>query len=312
MIPYHVTFGMPEWIAEGIRTNLYEVVGGVVRLVEGKQVVMWLRPAFEEIAKVGVGTAPLGLLPAGAALSLAVTASVAVIAVAGFAYLAHRHTQTERRLDRIMDEIGLLRLGIDTVIANQVDEVQHKMEAAIETLRIEEEQGRFDAFQPPLMALRECGKFYMAQIERLLRHDCPLAVSPVFLELARLHLLASQAKARGSVLYLSDWSEAEAEAARDQQAFAASRTMLLAPLRDPSRHLTTFVQLTEEEDARMREALPALHRPESYLLPRIEGLTRDPALLRALNAVAAPRAGEPVAGIIPASMAPAGWVPETA
>jgi hypothetical protein len=310
MIPFHVTFAMPEWIAEGIRTNLYEVVGGVVRLMEGKQVVMWLRPALDEAAKAGVGLAPLGLLPAGAALSLAATASVAVIAVAGFAYLAHRQTQTEQRLDRMMDEIGLLRLGIDTVIANQVDEVQHKMETAIEILRIEEERGGFDAFQPPLTALRECGKFYVAQIERLLRHECPLAVSPVFLELARLHLLASQAKARGSVLYLSDWGEAEAEAARDQQAFAACREALLAPLRDPAGHLAAFVRLSEQEDARMRQALPALHRPESYLLPRIEGLTRDPALLRALNAVATPRAGEPVAGIIPASMAPADWLPE--
>lgn len=312
MIPYHVTFAMPAWIAEGIANGTYEVVGGVVRMMDGKQVVMWLRPALEEAASAGTSLVPLAGLPAGAALSLAATAGVAVIAVAGFAYLAHRQAQTDKRLDRIIADIAVLREGINRIITNQVEQVRHKMEAAIDQLRVEEEQGRFDTFQGPVTTLRECEKFYQAQLKHILAEKCPLALSPLFLEFARLHRLAAQAKARGLALYLPDWDVADAEAANDRQAYTAARDALLAPLRDPARHLASFVQLKEEEDAWMREALPALPLPESYLLPRIEGLTRDPMLLRKLNEVAAPRPGERVAGVIPASMAPTGWVPEPA
>ncbi len=42
------TFHVPEHIAQGLSNGTYERVGGVVREIESKQVVTWLREVYED------------------------------------------------------------------------------------------------------------------------------------------------------------------------------------------------------------------------------------------------------------------------
>lgn len=308
MALYHVSFKMPGWIAEGIATGVYEVYGGVVRYVGSKQVVMWLRPAIESTIPAG-RLLPLAGLSGGALLATAVSASVAVVALAGFAYLAHLHTESEARLQKILRELDQTKSGLDQVLKNQIDAVRHKMESAIDSLRDEEARGHFAAFQSPITALRECAKFYHTKMEELLRMDNPLEHATVFVEYAILHGIACQAKARALSIY-RDKEAAFEEAGKDAAEFSVCRDKFITPFKAPERYLHLFVSLGEGAERLMREAIQRLPTRESYFFPSIETLTADLSLLNALNEVALPRANEGVAGIIPVNVAPAGWLPE--
>ena len=305
---YHVTFKMPAWIAQGIAQGIYEVCGGVVRHVGSKQVVMWLRPAAQGSVPAA-GLIPLVGLSGGALLATAVTASVAVISVAGFAYLAHLHNNSEQQAKKIMIELKQNQKTIEQVLSNQIEPVRHKMESAIESLRDEEAREHFASFQLPITALRECSKFYQSQMEQILADENPLEQTSAFVELAILHRIACQAKARALAIY-RDPEAAFAEAERDASIFAEFRAKFLRPFKAPENYLDWFVRLDEERESFMHEAVRNLPATESYYLPWIEGLGGDPKLLEALNEVARPRANEGVAGIIPASQAPLGWLPE--
>jgi hypothetical protein len=310
MVPYHVTFAMPDWIAEGLAKGVYEAVGGVIRMVDGKKVVLWLRPALDDGIKQGIGASilPLGKLGAGAALSLAATATVGIMVVAGFAYMAYRHKQVEKRLDDIISRLDAIRTTVDDILANQIARARHEVQAALDTIATEEDQGNFDSLQGPILILRTNCRFYAEQMDRLLTRPVPLSSAPLFVEFAELFTVIAQAKARVLLLYAGE-EAAEAEAEADRRIYAGLRDRFLAPLRDPDTHLGDFVQLTEEQDAAMRQYLPALPRPEALECVRMPGLTRDPVLLRALRDVATPRPGQPAAGIIPRDMAPPGWEP---
>ena len=249
MVPYHVTLRMPDWIAKGIAEGAYEVVGGVVRRVDGKQVVLWLRPAMDAAGKLGVTRlAPLGLLGGGAALSLAATAGVAIIAVAGFAYIAHQNRQAERRLDEIIANLDWVKAGLDTLVANDFARTRHEVEVALQTIQMEEDRAGFDALQAPITDLRKAQKFYAGQMRRLLNGPTPLAFAPTFVELGTLFVIASQAKLRALTLYAGEVA-AEADATDDQATFAALRKAYMAPLADPEAHLAQFALLTEQQDA---------------------------------------------------------------
>jgi hypothetical protein len=308
MTLYHVSFKMPGWIAKGIAEGFYEVYGGVVRYVGSKQVVMWLRPAIQGAVPTG-RLLPLAGLSGGALLATAVSASVTVVALAGFGYLAHLHTESEKRLQKILWELDQTKLGLDQVLKNQIDAIRHKMESAIDSLRDEEARGHFAAFQAPITALRECARFYHAKMEELLRTDNPLVHATIFVEYAILHGIACQAKARALSIY-RDKEAAFEEAGKDAAEYALCREKFIAPFRAPEKHLLLFVSLDEDVERLMREAVQRLPVRESYFLPSIETLTGDVSLLNALNEVALPRANEDVAGIIPVNVAPAGWLPE--
>lgn len=305
---YHVTFKMPAWIAQGIAQGIYEVYGGVVRHVGSKQVVMWLRPAAQGSVPAA-GLIPLAGLSGGALLATAVTASVAVISVAGFVYLAQLHIDSEKRLKKILIELEQNQRGIGQVLFNQIEANRHRMESAIESLRDEEARGHFSAFQVPITTLRECSKFYRSQMEQLLTEENPLEQTSAFVEYATLHRIACQAKARALAVY-RDPEAAFAEAEMDASIFTELRAKFLKPFQAPENYLDWFVRLDEERESFMREAVKNLPATESYYLPWIEGLGGDSKLLKALEEVARPRANEGVAGIIPASQAPLGWLPE--
>lgn len=309
MIPYHVTFQMPAWIAKGIADGTMEIVGGVVRRVDGKQVVMWLRAGAEGASMVGAPLLrPLGALGAGAALSAVAVVGVGIVVVGGFMLMKHYYDASVRRLEAIMARQDQLLDGINELRAEVMDRSRHAVATALETIRMEEERGAFDALQQPISVLRENGKIYISRMERLIAQQTPLAVAPFFVEFATLFAVIAQAKARALTLY-QGIEAAEREAIADQAAYAQLWRRFMSRLQNPADHLPEFARLTEKQDADMRECLPRLPRPENLEYIRLPGLTRDPILLKALLDVMVARADEPTAGIIPVGAAPDGWTP---
>jgi len=247
----------------------------------------------------------------GAALSMALTVGVGIIAVAGFTLMARQHGQTIGRLDRILAQLQAVKVGLDLLIGQRYQDARHAVQTALQTLDTEEERGDFDKFQAPLAELRRNEKFYADQMTRLLASNMALAYSAVFVECASLFQVISQAKQRALILYVGE-AAAEAEALADQQVYEPLRNRFLDRFWKPKEHLAEITSLTEEQDVTMRQFLPLLPRPEALDFLRVPGLTRDPVRLKALRQVAAPRAGSPTVGIIPVEMAPKGWKPAAA
>ncbi len=310
MIPYHVTFSMPPWIAEGIANGTMEAIGGVVRNIDTKQVVMWLRPGLEETAKAAAPLlGPLGGLTGTAALSLVGTAGLGVVAFAGFAVLKGQLAKVDSKLDDLKKGQGRLQDGMNELLEDAFAKALQETETAVETIAMEEERRAFDKLQAPIMMLREKGKFFAHKMEGVLKQETPLARATLFAELAKLFVLAAQAKGRALMRYDS-LAAAQRELQSDQERYAKLRQRFLEPLAAPAQHLEHFARLTAEHDSDMRLTLPHLPRAEALNFVNLPGLPDNPEMLSQLLDLLIARPGEPVAGIVVASEAPAGWMPE--
>ncbi len=301
---------MPGWIAEGMANGTLEAIGGVIRQVDGKQVVMWLRPGLEETIKTSAPLlGPLAGLSGGAALSLATTAGFGIAALAGFAVLKRQVNQVTAKLDTISAGQGRLQDGVTELLDDSFARARHAVETALETIAMEEERRAFDMLQQPIVVLRENSRYFATKMDGILRKQTALCYAPLFVEFAKLFVLTAQAKARALIRY-QGLAMAEREIQSDQEKYAEMYQRFLRPLAAPEAHLEHFVLMTELQDFEMRRSLPQLPRPEAVNFLSSPGLPHDADMLRALLDLMIARAGEPTAGIIPASAAPEGWVPE--
>lgn len=89
---FTVTLSMPSWIERGVANGTYELVGGVVRRADTKQVVAWLREAG---AGQQVSTGVLNLLPSVGAAASILNLGVTTM---GFAVVLQRLHGLEQRL----------------------------------------------------------------------------------------------------------------------------------------------------------------------------------------------------------------------
>lgn len=102
-----VAFQIPEYIAQGLSSGAYERVGGVVREVGSKQVVAWLREAYETsqpaLSSV-VSSSPVGIV--SSVLNLAVSTT-------GFVIVLKRLGIIERQLEQSQEILQALDYKID-------------------------------------------------------------------------------------------------------------------------------------------------------------------------------------------------------
>ena len=310
MPAYKVVFNMPSWVAEGIATGIMEVVGGVVRRVDGKQIVMWLRPALGEAGRIGATVGPrLGLLAGGAALASAASGLCLVVSVVGFAMLSQQIGRIEGRLDQALDKLDEIKKDMAWLKRAVYLDHRAKLDAALHVADAMEATGNFDGLAAPLGDLYVVQSFFRQQLQDLLAEPCPLALAPAFVEIANLYVLATGAKARALTLL-----RGEAEAARqigaDAAVYSDLRQRLLAPLDDPDEGLGQFVLLTEEREAAVHESLPFLPAAAAAEYMPLPGLQRDPLALAEMRDASASRSGEPVAAVVVSAMAPPGWQPD--
>ena len=303
MSAYTVVFEMPASIAGGIATGVFEVVGGVVRRVDGKQVVMWLRPAFEEGSKVAVAVGPkLPLLVSGAALATIASAATLVVTVAGFVVLSQQVSRVESRLDQALSKL-------DAIIAvtgwlKQTTYLTHKAKlgAALHVADTMEATGKFDSLAVPLGDFYAAQAFYSQQMADILSNPCPLALAPAFVEFANLYVLATGAKARALTLLRGE-AEAARQAAPDSAAYAGLRAGFMAALDDPERHLGQLVALTDEAEDAMKEAMPFLPPVAAAEYMPLPGLGPDVAILAEMREASIARLGEPAGAVLVAELA---------
>lgn len=309
MPAYTVVFNMPHWIATGIKSGVMETVGGVVRMVDGKQVVMWLRPALDA-GKAGVALAAprFPLLAGGAALTAASAAANAAITVVAFYLLSQQISRVEGRLDQALSKLDTIKA--DTAWLKRQVLLDHRaaLGAALLVAETAEATGNFDGVTIPLGTFHAVQSFYRQQMHDLLDSACPLALAPAFVEFANLYVLATGAKGRALTLLRGE-ADAAKEIAADAASYAALRARLLAPLDDPETGLGQLVALTDETEQAMQDSLPALPAAAAAEYMPLPGLRRDLVALAEMRDASASQLSDPVGAVVVNAMAPPGWHP---
>src|SRR5687767_7975277 len=102
------TFKIPEHIAQGISNGIYERVGGVVREVKSKQVVTWLREAYETGEPVLSNILSPSLVSAvSSTLNLAVSTTGFIIILKRLGVIEQQLEQAQEVLQKIDYKIDL-------------------------------------------------------------------------------------------------------------------------------------------------------------------------------------------------------------
>ncbi|HEU4326678.1 MAG TPA: hypothetical protein VFS21_26295 [Roseiflexaceae bacterium] len=112
MPPMIVSLDLPAPIAAGLRSGVYERVGGVIRTTETKQVVLWLR----ETGPAAIGSVPALLTGVGAAASILSLG----ISVAGFAVLSERLSQLDARLALVQQALDRIERRVSVLYDAQI------------------------------------------------------------------------------------------------------------------------------------------------------------------------------------------------
>jgi len=285
------------------------VVGGVIRRVDGKQVVMWLRPIIDQ-GKVLAPVAPrLPLLAGGAALSTAVSFGGAVITVVAFALLSAQVGRVERRLDKALAKLDEIKADSAFIRTALLAWKKGDLAGALLAAQTMEASGLFDELTGPLAAFESARVFYEGMMRDMLTSKSPLALGPAFVEFASLYVLATGAKGRALTLL-----RGEAEAARVIAADAASyrdlRQSFLKPLDVPEAALPELVLLSDKAETALAEALPSLPPTAAAEYMSLPGLGRDLVALAAMRDASTPHPDDPPGAVVVSAMAPPGWSPE--
>lgn len=303
----NVLFHVPEHIQQGVQSKTYEVVGGVVRRVDGKQVVAWLRPAWEEFAEAGQGGAPLpaggpiaGELAqlAGDGLSIVMGLQLVNVAVsvAGFAILNHKLNQVLAKLDRVLTELGKVVESLDWLKRAVVNANRDRLINAIESAARAQARGDLTALNGELTNIGRARDFFLGQMEAMLDANVALTRADVFVSMAQLSAIACAARAQAEWALMGPDSALEV-ARRDASRYAQLRARFLAPLQNVPGTLPYLLCLNAAQRKSLRTALgglPAVTDVDT----RLPDWSGRPEAVAEFARVALPQRGEPEALIL--------------
>lgn len=150
MAELQVIFQVPEAVAEGLRNGTLERVGGVIRKIGDKQIVMWLqegvlleRDTAEQLLKQGGEQIQLlrqqseQLMQLGVQQQMLMGLQVANLAVSvvGFALVLHKLQGIERQLTSMDRKLDHIRQGVEWLDAKQLIERLAPLHSALQHLR---------------------------------------------------------------------------------------------------------------------------------------------------------------------------------
>ncbi|MGE4482417.1 hypothetical protein [Acidocella sp.] len=307
-----VAFKMPDWIRAGLDSGVYEQVGGVIRKIDSKTVVAWLKPATDASGNALEAVPAIGGLPAGAALAapvaVAATAVIAVVVV-GFVVVMKKLERIESKIDKILTHVKDIKE--DTTWLRQAvwADKRAAVYAAFKGCEDAERDGRYEQLAPHIATFRASQHFLLQQMDNISALPAPLQSSALFTETGRMYVAITQAKS-WAITLASGADVAKAEIVQDAEDYRRKRGIFTAALRQPESHLSNLLGVTTTAWDEAKTELPRLPSASAAEYFEIEGLTLDGPTLTQLRALTASAPNQPCALIIPAGAAPAGWVPE--
>ncbi|MGP5977023.1 hypothetical protein ACTX06_31405 [Pseudomonas aeruginosa] len=133
MAELNVIFDVPEAIAEGLKNGVYERIGGVIRRVGDKQIVMWLqegvlleRDTAEQLLKQGAEQVQLlrqqaeqlQLLGVQQQMIMGLQVANLAVSVAGFALTLYKLQGIENKLKHMDGKLDDIRQGVEWLDAS--------------------------------------------------------------------------------------------------------------------------------------------------------------------------------------------------
>lgn len=132
------TFVLADWIVKGLADGTFERVGGVIREVGTKQVVTWLREANSVSSGI-----PLAVEPSSSVINLMVSGANTVISAKGFTDVNQRLDGIEMGLQAVKllpvsTAVSILNLGISVigfaVVAKRLGEIEKRLKQTQENI----------------------------------------------------------------------------------------------------------------------------------------------------------------------------------
>ncbi|MBG5721777.1 hypothetical protein I5E67_31715 [Pseudomonas aeruginosa] len=150
MAELNVIFDVPEAIAEGLKNGVYERIGGVIRRVGDKQIVMWLqegvlleRDTAEQLLKQGAEQVQLPrqqaeqlqLLGVQQQMIMGLQVANLAVSVAGFALTLYKLQGIENKLKHMDGKLDDIRQGVEWLDARQMIGRLAPLHASLQHLR---------------------------------------------------------------------------------------------------------------------------------------------------------------------------------
>ena len=302
---YHVVFEMPSTISSGLQSGIYETIGGVVRKVEGKQIVAWLRPAVDAAGDI-IETAPsLGPLANGplfsAALPIAAGAAVAIAVVAvGFVVVLNRLQTIDANLTALSQKLDAIKADTDWLRAavwiNHRASLKSALLGADDAVR----DGRFNDLRQHINTFREAQHFLFCQLEMIANKPAPLQLSAVFTDIAQMYVTVIQAKS-WSIHLVSGPEAAQRELLNDGNEYSGVRAQFLRSLENPGEHIPSLLKLGPQEWQEASQFLPLLPKQDDISYSEIKGFVPTKEAIAELRSISAPVRNSPPALIVVAS-----------
>ncbi|RRW39157.1 hypothetical protein EGJ52_24935 [Pseudomonas luteola] len=150
MAELNVIFDVPETIVEGLKNGVLERVGGVIRKVSDKQIVMWLQEGVllerdtaeqlleqgsEQIQLLREQADQLQLLGVHQQILMGLQVANLAVSVAGFALTLYKLQGIENQLKHMDGKLDSIRRGVEWLNAKQMIERLAPLDAALQHLR---------------------------------------------------------------------------------------------------------------------------------------------------------------------------------
>ncbi|MEH2292324.1 hypothetical protein [Nostoc sp.] len=160
---FTATFIIPNWIAEGLKTQVYERVGGVIREVGSKKVVTWLREISPHLIQNSTILSQFG--SAATVLNLGVS-------VIGFAMVIKRLGEIEQRLKILQQDVKQLNNKFDLAVNANFCAA---LDLARDAFTITKPENRLNMVNLAINRFLEAQHIYTGYFERALEEDIQVA-----------------------------------------------------------------------------------------------------------------------------------------
>lgn len=160
---FTATFVIPNWIAEGLKNQVYERVGGVIREVGSKKVVTWLREISPHLIQSSTILSQFGL--AATVLNLGVS-------VIGFSMVIKRLGEIEQRLKTLQQDVKQLNNKFDLAVNANFCAA---LDLARDAFTITKPANRLNMVNLAINRFLEAQHIYRGYFERALEEDIQVA-----------------------------------------------------------------------------------------------------------------------------------------
>lgn len=238
MTSINVLFELPMHIAQGLENGTYERIGGVVRKIGDKKIVVWLSEAGEKLSN----ESQLPSILTSPQMMMGLQVANLAVNVAGFAMIYHKLQQVERQLQGIDQKLVALNAAQSWLDKKHLLAQLAPLVSAVNTLssvrRIEDQQLVRDKLRSADDKLDVASVYFRQVLGQMLAEKIEQERPDEFAACYRAWLMASQGSIQ-TMAELGEIHEAHARAEAFKLEHKSFGRDFIATRRDPLRKFSS-------------------------------------------------------------------------